>query len=73
MFNDLGIMNKKLYKSNNRTICGVCGGIAEYFDIDPVLVRVGYLALSFFCSGFPGLLMYFIMASLMPKVPSEYV
>lgn len=66
-------MKKRLYKSNNKTICGVCGGIAEYFDLDPVLVRVGYLALSFFSTGFPGLLMYFIMALVMPKVPSDYV
>ena len=35
--------NKKLYKSSvNRMLCGVCGGIAEYFDIDPTLVRLGY-------------------------------
>lgn len=33
--------NKKLYKSSvNRMLCGVCGGIAEYFDIDPTLVRL---------------------------------
>ena len=33
--------NKKLYKSSvNRMLCGVCGGIAEYFNIDPTLVRL---------------------------------
>lgn len=58
---------KKLTKSNNKTICGVCGGIAEYFNLDPTLVRVGYLCLSFFASSFPGLLVYFILALVMPK------
>ena len=37
---------KKLYKSNhNKMIDGVCGGIAEYFGIDPTLVRLGWAAL----------------------------
>ncbi|MEI6614336.1 MAG: PspC domain-containing protein [Chrysiogenales bacterium] len=39
---------KKLYRSrHNRMIGGVCGGIAEYFNIDPVIVRVGAVALFF--------------------------
>lgn len=61
-------MEKRLYKSdNNKMICGVLGGIGEYFDIDPTLVRVGYLLLSFFSVGFPGLLLYLILAVVMPK------
>ena len=61
-------MEKRLYKSNdNKMICGVLGGIAEYFVIDPTLVRIGYLAMSVFSAGFPGLLLYFIMAAVMPK------
>jgi len=60
-------MNKKLTKSNNRTICGVCGGLAEYFDLDPTLVRVGYLALSLLAAAFPGLLLYILMAIIMPN------
>lgn len=58
---------KKLTKSSNKTICGVCGGIAEYFNLDPTLVRVGYLCLSIFSSCFPGLLLYFILAVVMPQ------
>ena len=35
------IMNKKLYRSfANKKLCGVCGGIAEYFDLDPTLIRL---------------------------------
>ena len=38
-------MNKKLYKSNtNRMLAGVCGGIAEYFNLDPTVVRLAWLA-----------------------------
>lgn len=59
-------MNKKLTKSNNKMLAGVCAGIAEYFDLDPTLVRVGYAALSIFSAGFPGLLLYVIMAIVMP-------
>ena len=33
---------KRLYRSReNRVLCGVCGGIAEYFNVDPVLIRLG--------------------------------
>lgn len=47
-------------------IAGVCGGIAEYFDIDPTLVRVAYVVLSLLSTGFPGLLIYIILAFVMP-------
>ena len=57
---------KKLTKSNDKSLCGVCAGIAEYFDLDPTLVRVGYLALSFFSATFPGLFLYIILALVMP-------
>ena len=39
-------MDKRLTKSDNRMIAGVCGGIAEYFVLDPTLVRIGYCLLS---------------------------
>jgi phage shock protein C len=48
----------------------VCSGIAEYFDIDPTLVRVGYAALSVFSAGFPGLILYIILAIIMPNKPA---
>ena len=46
---------------------GVCGGIAEYFDIDPTLVRIGYVVLSLGRAAFPGLLIYLILWMIMPK------
>lgn len=60
-------MNKRLTKSNDRMLAGVCGGIAEFFDIDPTLVRAGYAILTFFSAAFPGFLLYIILCFIMPK------
>ena len=60
-------MEKKLYRSNDKMIAGVCGGIAEYFGVDVTLVRVGYVLLSLFTTGFPGLLLYVILLIIMPS------
>jgi phage shock protein C len=63
---------KKLTRSNNKVLAGVCGGIAEYFEIDPTLVRVCYAALSLLTTGFPGVILYIIMLLLMPLPPKDY-
>ena len=59
--------NKKLTRSANKMLAGVCGGIAEYFDIDPTLIRVCYAALSVFSAAFPGLILYIILMLIMPE------
>lgn len=59
--------NKKLCRSDNKILAGVCAGLADYFDIDPTVVRIVYAALSVFSAGFPGLLLYIIMAVIMPS------
>lgn len=59
-------MQKKLKRSQNKMISGVCAGIAEYFEFDPTLVRIAYVLLSFFSAGFPGLLLYIILSIVMP-------
>ena len=51
----------------NRQLAGVCGGIAEYFDIDPTAVRIGYVLLSILSVGFPGMLVYFVLWLLIPQ------
>jgi phage shock protein C len=62
-------MDKKLYRSHTNTmIAGVCGGIAEYFDIDPTLVRIGAVLLAWITSG-AGVLLYLAMAFIIPKAP----
>lgn len=57
---------KKLTRSTNKMLAGVCGGIAEYFEVDPTLIRVAYAALSIFTTGFPGLLLYLILMLIIP-------
>ena len=59
--------NKKLMRSSNKILAGVCGGLAEYFNLDPTLVRVIYAALTLFTAGFPGVLLYIVMLLLMPQ------
>ncbi len=57
---------KKLYKSRvNKKIAGVCGGIAEYFGIDPTIVRIGWVLLSLFAGS--GVLAYIICMIIMPE------
>ena len=60
-------MQRKLIRSNNQMIAGVCAGIAEYVGWDITLVRVIYAILSVFSAGFPGLLLYIILWIVMPK------
>jgi len=57
---------KKVYRSQkNRIIFGVCGGLAEYFEIDPLLVRIFFILLVM--AGGSGVFLYIILAVLMPK------
>lgn len=52
---------------HDRLIAGVCGGIANYFDLDPTIVRVGYVLLSLLSTGFPGLIAYIVLWFVMPR------
>lgn len=57
---------KRLYRSDkDKIICGVCGGIAEYFDLDPTLVRLAWIIL--FAFGGSGLIAYIIAAVIIPR------
>lgn len=58
-------MEKKLYKSvSNRMICGVCGGLGEYLNIDPNIIRI--LWAIFACSG-AGIIVYLLAAIILPE------
>ncbi len=57
---------RRLKRSNDKMIAGVCGGLADYFGWDPTLVRVGYVLLSIF-TVFAGFLVYLILWIVMPK------
>ncbi len=58
---------KLVRSSSDKMIAGVCGGIADYFGLDPTLVRVGFVLLSLLSAAFPGLIVYLILAILMPQ------
>ena len=59
---------KKLYLSKlDKKISGVCGGIAEYFDIDSAVVRVIFLFILIFTGLVPGLVFYVLAALIIPK------
>ena len=56
---------KKLTNSSNRKLCGVCGGIAEYFDVDPTVIRLLWVVLCLFAGS--GILAYIVAAIIMPE------
>ena len=68
MNKEVVIMEKRLYKSNeNKMLDGVCGGIAEYFNIDPTLIRLAWVV---FCAlGGSGIIAYIIAAIIIPRNP----
>jgi len=59
---------KKLYRSSeNKILAGIIGGLGEYFDIDPTVLRLGWLLVFVFTGIFPGLLAYFVAILIVPK------
>jgi len=59
---------KKLRRSKkNRMLAGVCGGMAEYFDLDPSIVRIVYVLVSILSIAFPGILVYLLMCVIIPE------
>ncbi|WP_230398820.1 PspC domain-containing protein [Novisyntrophococcus fermenticellae] len=59
--------NKRLYRSStNYMLCGVCGGIAEYFNIDPTLIRLAWVLISVLGAG-SGIIAYILAAIIIPK------
>lgn len=61
-------MEKKLYRSRtNRMIAGVMGGLGEFFGVDPVLLRLGYLILTVFTGFVPGIVGYVLAVIIVPE------
>ena len=61
-------LQKPLRRSTTKSmVTGVCGGLAEWLDWDPTLVRVLYVVGSIFSAAFPGLLVYLILTLIIPK------
>lgn len=63
---------KRLYRSRrDRKIFGVLGGVAQFFGLDPSIIRITYAVLTFFTLGVPGIMMYLLMAFIVPLEPRE--
>jgi len=61
-------MNRKLYRSKkDKIIGGVCGGLGKYFDIDPVLIRILFVFLTFYHGS--GLIIYLVLLIIVPPEP----
>ena len=59
---------KKLYRSKeNKVLTGVIGGIGEYFDIDPVVLRIIWVLLVVFTAFVPGIIVYLFAVLIVPK------
>ncbi len=58
---------KRIKRSKDKIIGGVLGGFSDYFNMDPILLRVIYVVLSLFSAGFPGLLLYIILWIAIPE------
>ena len=64
----MNVENRRLYRSRtDRMIAGVCGGLGEYLNIDPTIVRL--LFVLFLLTGGSGFLIYFVMLLIVPEEP----
>ena len=63
---NIPVMQKRLRKSRNSMIAGVCGGIADWAGWDPTVVRIAYVVLSIVSAAFPGIIVYLVLWVIMP-------
>lgn len=63
---------RKLYRSRtNRMVSGVCGGIAEYLNLDPTVVRLLWVLAAFLTGFIPAIIAYIVMLFIVPEAPQE--
>ena len=64
-------MEKKLYKDlNNKMVCGICSGVAKYFNLDVTLVRLAVVLISLLFAGMGGVIAYIIAYFVIPDEPA---
>lgn len=69
----MSVDNDRLYRSRtNRMLLGVCGGLGEYFNVDPTIPRIAFVVLGVLSLG-TWLLIYLIMALIIPQEPEAFV
>lgn len=59
--------DRQLMRSNDRMIAGVAGGLADYFDADPALIRILFVLVTLFGGGAIGILIYIVLWIIMPE------
>jgi phage shock protein PspC (stress-responsive transcriptional regulator) len=62
-------MKKRLYKSDDKIFAGVLGGVAEYLDVDPTIIRLLYILIAIVTAIIPAILGYIIAALIVPHKP----
>lgn len=63
---------KRLYKSGkNKVFAGIIGGLGEYFEVDPVVLRLAWVLITVFTGFVPGLIAYIIAIFIVPKKPGK--
>ena len=65
-------MEKRLYRSPVKKICGICGGFADYFKLDPTVIRIAVVLAAIYTAVIPALVVYFILALVFPEAPENY-
>ncbi len=61
---------KRLYRGNDVMLGGVASGLADYFNLDPTIVRLLFVLIGFVSGVFPGVVVYLILWAIMPKKPT---
>ena len=62
--------SKRLYRRRKgRKLLGVLGGLADFFGLDPSLIRIAYLVMTFFTLGVPGFVLYLVLVFIVPVEP----
>ncbi len=65
-------MTKRLYKSDeNKVFSGVIGGLGEYFDVDPTMLRLAYILVAILTAAFPAIVGYIIASLVVPNRPGS--
>lgn len=63
---------KQLYISSDKKILGVCGGLADYLNVDPTIIRIAVACLAIYTAIIPALIIYFVMSFVFPQQPEGY-
>ena len=62
---------KKLYLSNDKKLAGLCGGIGEYFEVDPSMIRLAWILITIATGIIPGIIAYIVAALVIPHAPID--